>query len=73
MLNDFFCGVSNREYDSNVPIFATRQHEDDLTSFNTIYDEVYQKLAALKPNKSPGSDGFKPMLLRELAQELAEP
>ena len=73
MLNEFFCGIFTTESDSNVPIFATREHEDVLTSFNITYDEVYKKLAALKPNKSPGPDGFHQMLLRELAQELAEP
>ncbi len=73
MLNDFFCSVFTKEGDSRVPIFEAREPEDDLISFNITCDEVYKKLAALKPNKSPGPDGFHPMLLRELAQELAEP
>ena len=32
-----------------------------------------KRLAALNPNKSPGPDGFHPRILKELAQELAQP
>ncbi len=72
-LNGFFCSVFTKENKENVPLFDTREHGEDLTTFSITTEDVQKKLAALKPNKSPGPDGFHPMLFRELANEVAEP
>lgn len=37
------------------------------------YEDVLEKLLALNSSKSPGPDGLHPRVLKELANELAEP
>ncbi len=73
LLNAFFCSVFTREDISNIPDFEQRLSSVGLTSLHIEQDTVLKKLKALKTDKSPGPDGFHPRVLKEAAENLAEP
>ena len=73
-LNHQYYSVFTKEITSNIPYFPDKELKTPkLESFQITEAEVLKELKALKPNKSPGIDGLHPRVLKELAEELAEP
>ena len=70
-LNKFFSSVCTDADLINIPSSEKRGIGFKLSEIFINRDDVSRRLAALNPNKSPGSDGFHPRILKELAQELA--
>ena len=74
ILNSYFGSVFTKENVHNIP--AQRQSDAATSKLDFISitkDEVCKLLKMSNCNKSPGPDGFHPQLLKELANELAEP
>ena len=70
ILNNFFCSVFTKENMENVPECKKKQCHTSLSSVEFTKESVLKKLQNLNPGKSPG---FHPQVLKELAEELAEP
>ena len=69
VLCDYFCSTFVREADSDgigIP------YDNDFI-LTVTRDDVLKSLSKLRPDKSPGPDNMHPMLLRETAQNIAEP
>lgn len=75
ILNDFFCSVFTKENLDNLPHLEPRLDSDIPKLENIVFsrDDVLKKLKNLDPSKSCGPDGLHPRLLKELAEELADP
>ena len=72
--NNFFSSVFVHEDSNTVPTFTTGR--DDLTTLSYITVTpaiVFDKLHSLKSNKSPGPDGWPPVILRNCAEHLCVP
>ena len=72
-LNDYFCSVFTDEDLSNIPTPSKTHYRSVLSEVTITREMVLKKLRDLKPNKSPGLDGWHPFYLRELAEELCTP
>ena len=73
-LNNFFSSVFTKEDSSN---FLDRNvHTDHTSSINDLLilpDMVLKKLLQLKPDKTPGPDGWHPLLLKNIADIISAP
>ena len=65
--------VFTKEIVENVPECKKKQCHTSLDSVEFTKGSVLKKLQNLNPGKSPGPDGFHPRILKELAEEPAEP
>lgn len=73
LLNSFFSSVFTDEDTRDMPPCTRQNVESSLSDIVINKEDVYKRLQALNPNKSPGPDGFHPRVLKELAAELSEP
>ena len=73
-LNNFFSSVFTKEDSS---IFLDRNvHTDHTSSIKDLLilpDMVLEKLLQLKPDKTPGPDGWHPLLLKNIADIISAP
>ena len=67
-----FTSVFTKEPDGEIPRLPDLTKER-LSSLTVTPEVVLKKLKGLKTSKSPGPDGLHPLLLSELAHELARP
>lgn len=66
--------VFTNENTTNLPSFDQKTLvTEPLSGFNITRDRVLKKLKSLKPDKSPGDDGFHPRVMREIAEVLSYP
>ena len=72
-LNDFFVSVFTKENLDNIPGGKNDFSGECLRSFEITSDVVLKKLRELKPGKSPGPDGWHPVLLKNIADLIAPP
>ena len=73
ILNSFFCNVFTRERTDNIPEAEKKDVGYFLSEVSFSKETVLKKLKNLNPSKSPGPDGLHPCVLKELADQLAEP
>ena len=73
VLNKFFGSVFTDEDMESIPDDDVPYLGDYLNTFVITTEAVLKKLQALNPGKSPGLDGWHPMILKSLAEELALP
>ena len=73
VLNSFFGSVFTDENMDTIPEDSVAFLGKYLNTFEIIPDAVLKKLEDLNPGKSPGPDGWHPVLLKFLAEELAVP
>ena len=72
-LNSFFGSVFTEEpTDDDLPECAVHI-EDSVQEIKTNKEDFVKLLKNLKANKSPGPDGIHPLILKELAEALANP
>jgi len=72
--NAFFSGVFTREDATNVPCVDHQSYTAELlTTIDIEESQVLNLLKKLQPDKSPGSDGIHPHVLKECAAELTKP
>ena len=69
VLCDYFCSTFVREADCD----SIGNPQDNEFTLSVTRDDVFKSLSNLRPDKSPGPDNIHPMLLRETAQNIAEP
>ena len=71
VFNDFFSSVFVDEDPNAVPTFTTDRDDLHLLScVKVIPTIVFDKLYSLKSDKSPGPDGWPPIILRNCAEHL---
>ena len=69
ILNNFFQSVFTSEYvASEIPPLNTEQ----LSDISITETEVFEALAALKPNKAPGPDNIHSQVLKNCAESLTK-
>ena len=74
VLNKFFGTTFTVEDTSNVPESSDATYQGSyLNTFKVSPDMVLIKLRELNPGKTPGLDGWHPLLLKNLADVLALP
>ena len=73
VLNDFFSSVFTREDMQSMPELPKEAFRTKLADLTITPKQVEKRLAALKPNKATGPDGFPPRMLKELAGPLSKP
>ena len=73
LLNGFFASVFTKEDLSNIPQIPEISIESCLEDYVFTRENVLEKLQKLDQSKSPGPDGISNRVLRELANELAQP
>lgn len=75
ILNNFFCSVFTKENLDGIPsadsVLGPEKSKLETIAFSS--EAVLKKLKSLDPCKACGPDGLHPRLLKELAEELAEP
>ena len=72
-LNNFFTSVFTNEDTTKIPCVTTNSPKECLSEFSITKDEVKKLLDKLNINKSAGSDGIHPRVLREAAKEISTP
>ena len=73
-LNQQYASVFTQEDINNMPNIPQKPLKTpELQSFAVTKEAVLKELKALKPNKSPGIDEIHPRVLKEVAEEIAEP
>ena len=73
-LNKFFATTFTNEDTSNVPEADNQTYEGSLLiTFKITPDMVLKKLRELNPGKTPGLDGWHPLLLKNTADIIALP
>ena len=72
VLNSFFSSVFTNEDTSNIPDF---EYKTNASASDAIIEikEMEEVLSKLNISKSPGPDGIAPVMLKNLASELAYP
>ena len=73
LLNKLFCSVFTTEDTNIIPNFIDRTIANTLTDISYKQETIADKLKGLKVNKSPGPDGHHPLILKEIAEAIAEP
>ena len=73
VLNDFFSSVFTIEDKTNIPNIPRQKNVQPITTIKIKESEVRKRLEKLNPNKATGPDGIPPRILKELANEIAEP
>ena len=69
LLNDYFSSVFTVE-DDHSPEPIVNHEGDSLDYFRCTPSEVAEKIDKLNRNKSPGTDGFLPRVLKEVKEEV---
>jgi len=70
--NDYFTNVFSREDDRALPApVVLYGGEETLDEVSFTVEKVSSKIRQLKPDKSPGPDGFLPRVLREVCAGVA--
>ncbi len=74
ILNEYFSSVFTQEILQNLPnpkqIF-TGEDDDILDHVNLSRDEISKTLTVLKPEKAPGVDWIRPVVLKEVASMIS--
>ena len=73
LLNSFFSSVFTEENTDEVPVSEVDPNMRDIENPEFTRDAVLKKLKELKVNKAPGPDEIPAVILKEMAEELAEP
>ena len=73
VLNSFFCSVFTEERKEEVPTCEKKNDQDYLNNIVFTKEKVLKKLKNLDPSKSGGPDEINARVLKELADEIAEP
>ena len=73
LLNTYFSSVLTSENLNVLPEINDLHYEHPLNSVCITSDIVFNKLSALKSNKSPGPDGLNLLVLKEAAAQLCIP
>ena len=76
VLNNFFSSVFTDENNTVLPEVITRFNGDksqELRNINITEEIVLNKLKQLKQGKAPGDDGFAPLFLKEIADDICYP
>ena len=72
-LNDFFKTVYLDEGTGNIPEPPNYAYQQTLNNFKIDEEDVKKLLKNLEPFKAPGPDSLHPYLIKQLADQLAEP
>ena len=72
-LNKFFCSVFTEENLNYIPKYERDDVNDNLENVSFTTEAVRKKLKSLDASKSAGPDGIQTVVLKELADQLAEP
>ena len=74
VLNQYFTTVFTDENMDNIPESRCLCSEENiLKDVDVSYEAVLKKLEETDPEKAPGDDSIHPVILRQLAQQLAKP
>lgn len=73
VLNNFFASVFTNEDMSSIPTFPDKNFKSVLHDFEITSEMVLERLLKLDKTKSPGPDGIHNRVLKELADDLAQP
>jgi len=73
LLSAYFKEVYTVEDVTKLPVVTERDFDWNDSDLNFDETTVMEKLQKLNSDKSPGSDGIHPLLLKECASVLAEP
>jgi hypothetical protein len=76
VLNSFFSSVFTDEGNAILPEVTNRFKGDksqELGNINISEETVLNKIKHLKEGKAPGDDGFAPLFLKEIANEIYNP
>ena len=74
VLNDYFCSVfTDESLHPDVPHFGLFHDISPLSDISITTDIILNKLTDLNPSKSPGPDGWPPIVLKEIAQQICLP
>ena len=73
VLNKFFTSVFTQENLSEIPSYSTAATVPPLDAVNITPNIVYEKLININPAKSPGVEGWPPLVLKETAEEICIP
>ena len=68
-LNNLFASVFTKENMTNIP-HQDAKHNNFLHGISIMPENVKEKVDELKKNKSAGSDGLHPQVLKELVEVL---
>lgn len=71
-LNEFFASVFTVEDLQDIPD-VNRRADESILDVNFTIEQVKTRLLSLNPNKAPGPDNLHPRILKEMAEEIAEP
>ena len=72
-LNNFFSSVFTKENLSTIPRTEQEFLGNRLNAFVITPEAVLKKLQDLNPGKTPGPDGWHPVLLKSIADLIAQP
>ena len=72
-LNNYFSSTFTEEMLDNIPDGTQEFLGESLDKFDIPPESVLKKLLELNPNKSPGPDGWHPVLLKSIADLIALP
>ena len=72
-LNNHFISVFTKENLSNIPVFLNRHFTNETNTTSLSKEKVKKIIIDLKQSKSQGPDGLHPKVIKECAEELAEP
>jgi hypothetical protein len=73
LLNRFFAGVFTREDTANIPDPQPTGCRQELRGVNISVRAVKQKIRKLRTDGAAGPDGLGPLVLKKLADQIAEP
>lgn len=73
LLNKGFCKVFNKKTNERVPDYQFERAEHKMTKMVFRESDIKKKIDGLKQDSAPGPDGIRPVLLKNLKKEVAEP
>ncbi len=73
ILADFFSSVFTKEPEGQVPRLEEKNVLHQMGILKTTVEAIEKVVLKLKTNKSPGPDGFHPMLLKNTAAAISKP